>query len=173
MFLTLLIALLVAFIATRRETKKQLAQRHFDFRDERAEIYASIIDALNKAMGAYFRFQDAKLEERPSVKTEADKYALELETSVQAAQIRVPEFVAHACLNANGRMQVLISQLGRKNAVRFDDSEFDQAKGNMLKVMKQDIRLIESTTSRTSYAKLSDHEGDRYFLETGFPAPSK
>ncbi len=170
---TVFVAIIVAIIATRRETNKQLAQRHFDFRDERADIYAELIAKMNKAIGLYLGCESATHYLTKQETGAADIAALDFETATLRAQIQVPEYVAHACLSINGRIQTLIAQLGAPNGIGMQEMEFDSAKNNMLKVMKIDIRLIEKTSNRTAYSKLVDSENTRYFSEMNIPEPSK
>ena len=171
-FSTVFVAILVAIIATRRETNKQLVQRHFDFRDGREKIYVDMIAKMNNAIGLYFGCEHSIHHgEEFDLDTVSDA-ALDFETSTLRAQIQVPEFVAHACLNLNGRIQILVGELGQRDAIGMHQMEFEAVKRNMLKVMKVDIRLIEKTSNRISYTKLVANENRRYFKELNMAEPS-
>ena len=170
---TVAVAVLVALIATKRETRKQLAQRHFEFRDQRANIYADIIEKSNTVIFLYLEHLDPRRSSSEENIKVTNRAAMDLETAAYKGQIHVPEFVAHACLNFNGRMQHLVHSLESHDRPSMEELEFEQSKRNMLKVMKVDIRLIEKTSDRTQYMRLAEKEGSRYFSESGLEEPTK
>ena len=173
-FSIVLIAVLVAWIALRKDTDLQQSERHFEFRDERAQFYSTFIDMMN---AAFIRSWDwAKTNDSSDLvgKKAAQNAAMELDSQSYKIQIRAPNFVAHACGNMNGHVQtVSLLLLEFASEAKPLDEEYEKAKRNMLKAMRRDIDLIEKTRNRRAYSKLIKAEYTRYFAAANIEEPDK
>ena len=133
---TVVVAGLVAWLALRKDSSLQKSERHFQFRDERAEFYSEFIEKMNSAFALYWDCIETDENPDHPARKEAQKTALAVDTQAYKIQIRAPNFVSHACRNMNGHTQHLITMLLLKGEVgAVPSSEYEKAKDNMLRAM--------------------------------------
>jgi hypothetical protein len=162
---TVAVALLVAWLAIRKETKVQKMQRHFAFGDERAELYSVCVQLMNTCVARYWETSGADTDPFTREAKALEAAALELDTHTMKIQIRAPKFVSHACMNVNGHLQHVSSGVVLGAEWEPLSEEFEVAKRNMLKAMQQDISVIEETSDRREYAERVRVQDNQYEKE--------
>ncbi|MBI1493614.1 hypothetical protein [Halocynthiibacter styelae] len=155
---TVLVALVVALTASQRERRQLHTSRHFEFADERAQLYANFVRQVGRTWDAWFTASNfsSDFKELPQVRL-ASEMALELDTQMNILRVRLPSTVVSACSQVNGMLQTYVAELELHDELySVKSDQFEDAKERMLELMRKDVQLIESCRDRRSYLRKQD-----------------
>ena len=147
---TVAVAVLVAWLTSRRENRLRELNRHFQFRDDRSKLYADFVLEMNKSLATLFKSKrsTASLED---VLSELATEGHILDSQAIGIKLQCPNFVSSAVQRVNGWVQFSLASQRYVAGVEASSAELESAKEQMITEMRRDLTIIDSTKNRKEY----------------------